>query len=147
MQSDMTIPRLTDILDRALDARQIAARQADAATVRQIDRLIAKLPEARLCWQLGTLHLTSPSGATYHITRAGCDCDNGRRCHARACWHVLCFELLLDIFDTLAESADMDADPPVDIPDEPWPPTPGGPEPPEWRNRIVAARRVCWAAL
>ena len=23
-------------------------------------------------------------------------------------------------------------DPPVDIPEEPWPPTPGGPEPPEW---------------
>jgi hypothetical protein len=26
----------------------------------------------------------------------------------------------------------MTDDPPIDIPDEPYPPTPGGPPPPEW---------------
>ncbi len=129
MQSDMTIPRTSEIIDRSLDARQIAARQDDAATVRQIDRLITKLPEARLCWQLGTLIIDSPSGATYHITRAGCDCENGRKSHARACWHWTTFNLLLDMFETECETNDMEADArPV-------------------AARIVAARRVCWVQL
>jgi len=32
----------------------------------------------------------------------------------------------------IAEDTMDTNDPPIDIPEEPWPPTPGGPEPPEW---------------
>lgn len=151
MTSDLLIPRTADILDRALDCRASAARLMDDATVRQLDRLVANLPGARLCWALGALHIVSPSGGSYRVTRAGCDCPNGTKSHARACWHVAAFELLLDMLDTEAESADTAADPPVDILDEPYPPTPGGPEPPEWRapwyTRATAARSLVWAGL
>lgn len=129
MTSDLLIPRTTAIIARALDYRDSAARIGDTAALRQIDRLIAKLPDARLCWQLGTLHIVSPSGGRYQVTRAGCDCPNGTRGHARQCWHVALFELLLDLFETACDSADMAADAPTVA------------------LRIVAARAVCWAQL
>lgn len=104
--SDLHIPRLTDIIARALDIRASAVRLDDTQAIGQIDRLIAKLPQARLCWQLGVLVITSPSGNTYHVTQAGCDCLNGRKSHARACWHWALYNLLLDMLQTAADSAD-----------------------------------------
>lgn len=108
--SDLHIPRVSDIIDRALDLRGSAERLQDSATVRQLDRLIAKLPDARLRWDLGTLIVASPSGHTYHVTRAGCDCLNSTRGHARQCWHVALFELLGDMLETEAETRDSEAD-------------------------------------
>jgi hypothetical protein len=99
MQSDLRIPRHTDILDRALDYRESAARLADVATVARIDRLVTNLPSTVLCWTLGTLHLTSPSGGRYQVTRAGCSCPNGTKSSARACWHWTLLNLLIDMFD------------------------------------------------
>jgi len=129
MQSDMLLPRLSDIIARALDIRDSAVRLADDATVRQIDRLVQKLPGANLCWQLGTLHIASPSGGRYQVSRAGCDCLNAQRCGKRQCWHVALFELLLDLFETECDTADMQAEArPVAL-------------------RIVDARRSCWASL
>ncbi len=122
--SDLPIPHLSDILDLALDLRGSAVRLQDTATVRQLDRLVANLPGATPCWQLGTLTVGSPSGNHYHITRAGCDCPNGQKSHARQCWHVAVFELLLDLSDTEAETRDMHA---------------------ALTAKIVDARRVCWA--
>lgn len=109
MTSDLHIPRTTDILDRALDIRASAVRLRDDQAVRQIDRLIVKLPEARMCWVLGVLHIASPSGNTYHVTRAGCDCTNGRF-HKGECWHWTLYNMLLDIFSTDCDTADQDAD-------------------------------------
>lgn len=108
--SDLHIPRVSDILDRALDLRGSAERLADTATVRQLDRLVQKLPQARLRWDLGTLEVNSPSGHTYRVSRAGCDCPNGMRGHARQCWHVALFELLGDMLETEAETRDSEAD-------------------------------------
>jgi hypothetical protein len=108
--SDLRIPRHTDILDRALDYRESAARLADVATVARIDRLVTNLPSTVLCWTLGTLHLTSPSGGRYQVTRAGCSCPNGTKSSARACWHLSIFEILIDLFETEAESADQAAE-------------------------------------
>lgn len=143
MTSDLPIPRLTDIIARALDIRDSAVRLRDAATVRQLDRLIGKLPTARLCWKLGMLHIGSPSGGRYQVTRAGCSCLNAQRCGKRACWHVALFELLLDLFDTHCETLDMQCDPPGDNPlgdDE-------GDTLPSARvfgQRLSAARAVVW---
>lgn len=127
--SDLSVPRSSDILDRALDIRSIAVHRADDATVRQLDRLIAKLPGASLCWTLGTLHIASPSGNRYQVSRAGCSCPNGTKGHARQCWHVALHELLLDMFDAACDTADMEADA------RPLAP------------RIVAARQMIWASL
>ncbi len=110
MQTDMRIPRLTDIIARALDIRESAARLGDTAATRQIDRLIERLPGARLCWVLGVLHIDSPSGGRYQVTRAGCSCLNSTKGHARACWHVALFELLLDMLETEAQSRDIAAE-------------------------------------
>lgn len=143
MTSDLPIPPIARILDRAHECRASAMRLSDEPTIRQIDRLIEKLPGAALCWILGTLHITSPSGGSYRVTRAGCDCLNAQRCGKRACWHVALFGILEDLFMTDCDTADMSCDPPIDIPEEPPPPTPGGPPPPERRHigaRIAAAR-------
>lgn len=110
MQSDLLIPRLSDILDRACELLDIAYRLQDGATARQLERVIRTLPEARLRWELGALIIASPSGHTYRVTRAGCDCPNGIKSHARACWHVATFELLCDMFQTACDTADMAAD-------------------------------------
>lgn len=114
--TDLRIPRFTDIIVRALDIRESAVRMHDEATARQIDRLIAKLPGARMTWQLGTLIVRSPSGGTYRVSRAGCDCLNAQRSHAARCWHWALYNLLLDMLDTEAESADAACDPPGDNP-------------------------------
>lgn len=130
MTSDLFIPRLSDILDRALDCRDSAVRLKDAAAVRQLDRLIANLPGATLCWQLGTLHIGSPSGHSYQVTRAGCSCPNGTKSHKRQCYHIALFELLLDMLDTECETRDLaalvppDTAPGEDLPDD-IPPNPG----------------------
>jgi hypothetical protein len=150
MQSDLRIPRHTDIAARALDIRESAARLADDQAVRQLDRLIANLPDARVTWQLGTLVIDSPSGQTYQVTRGGCSCLNAKKCGKRQCWHVATFELLLDMLDTEADSADMSSDPPAPAPN-PLGDEEGDPEPPpEYRAvapRIVAVRSLVWGAL
>ena len=155
MTSDLFIPRTTDLIARALDIRDSAVRLGDTATIAQVDRLVQKLPGARLCWQLGTLIVTSPSGHTYHVTNAGCDCENARKCSKRQCWHLLCRGVLEDLFATACDTADMDATPPVDIPDE-SPPTEGGDGPPTWPApnggqpwyaRMATARRLAWATI
>lgn len=145
--SDLTIPRLSDILDRACEALASAYRLQDDPTARQLERTIRNLPAAKLRWQLGTLILTSPSGSTYHVTRAGCDCPNGTKSHARACWHVATFELLTDMLDTEAQTRDQAADPPGE---NPLGDSEGDPEPPDrprspWYARATTVRSVVWA--
>lgn len=109
IHSDLPIPRLSDILDRACDALASAYRLQDDQTAGQLERLIANAPGARLSWQLGALCIVSPSGGSYRVTRGGCDCPNGQRSRSRACWHIALFELLQDMLETDAETADMAA--------------------------------------
>lgn len=109
--SDLRIPRHSAMQSRIADLHASAVRLSDDATAAQLKRLSdALLAGARLRWELGVLIVASPSGGVYHVTRAGCDCPNGRKCSARACWHVACFELLLDMLDTEAETADQEVD-------------------------------------
>ena len=108
--TDLLIPSVAAIISRAQDTRESAVRLQDAASVRQLDRLIDKAPHAVLCWQLGVLIVGSPSGAVYQVSRAGCDCLNGQRSSKRQCWHVTAYELLLDLLETESVTADRDAD-------------------------------------
>lgn len=129
MTSDLPIPPVAAIQDRARECQASAERLGDTAAYAQLDRLITRVPDARLCWQLGTLHIVSPSGGRYHVSRAGCDCLNAQRCGKRQCWHWALHGLLLDMFQTDCDTADMAA------------------EAPSLAPRIVAARRTCWARL
>jgi hypothetical protein len=149
--SDLFIPRHCDMQARIADLHASATRLQDTATAAQLARLSdALLRGARLRWDLGALMVSSPSGGTYRVTRGGCDCPNGQKCSKRACWHVAAFELLLDMLDTQAESADIAA---CDPPDEPNPlgDTEGDPEDPgEWRSvgqRQAIARSLVWASV
>ena len=114
--SDLSIPTRAAIVDRACDLLGSAYRLQDDPTARQLERLIANIEAAGLCWQLGALYVASPSGASYRVTRAGCDCPNARA-GKRQCWHVAAYELLLDMLQTQADTMDMYNDPP----DEPCP--------------------------
>jgi len=150
MQTDMLIPRLTDIIDRAIDCRESAKRLNDTAAYDQFTRLICALYDSpRMAWQLGTLIVRSPSGHTYHVTNAGCDCENARKCSKRQCWHLLCRGVLEDMFATECDTADMLSEPPTF--DDPLPdPGPGGPGVPgderPWYTRMATARRLAWAS-
>jgi len=130
IHSDQPIPRLCDILDRARDYRDSAVRLGDAALTKRINTLVKdKLPYARLRWELGTLHIDSPSGKHYRVTRAGCDCLNGQKSKKRECWHLLVWGILEDLFLAECESRDIEAESrPI-------------------AARIVAVRSLVWAQL
>lgn len=132
LHTDLPIPRLTAIVDRALDCRASAVRLHDDATTRQIDRLIDHLPNARMSWQLGTLHIVSPSGGRYQVSRAGCSCPNGQA-GKRQCWHITLHELLLEMFETDCETADMRAESYASIGSDSYAPL---------GQRLAAARRA-----
>jgi hypothetical protein len=128
--SDLPIPRLCDLLSRARDYRDSAVRLGDAALTKRINTMVKdKLPYARLRWELGTLHIDSPSGMHYKVTRAGCDCLNGQKSKKRECWHCMTHELLIDLWNTACESRDIEAEArPI-------------------AARIVAVRSLVWARL
>lgn len=80
------------------------------------------------CWQLGGIWT--------------CSCEAGEKgLFHRHTALISAIERAAELESLAAQKADLvgGGDPPVDIPDEPYPPTPGGPEPPEWRiGRYVA---------
>lgn len=93
-----------------------------------------------------------PGALVHRLTKHGgivvCSCEAGQR--GLLCHH----HMAMNVIERASELAALAAvaDPPIDIPDEPYPPTPGGPEPPEWRaafvRRLSAARVAgyAWAA-
>lgn len=101
----MRLPSKQRIIDRALDQRGDALLQHDSIARRQIDTLIGNMYSgARLAWsQDGSLRVASVNtpGAVYTTTDRSCTCL------ARGlCWHMRIRELLLDILDTEATTAD-----------------------------------------
>lgn len=121
--SDLTIPPVADILALVKERRDLAQLHEDAAGVRQLDRVrMNLLSGARLSWHLGDLLIQSVNtpGAVYSVNRAGCSCPNGVAGRA-SCWHVALYDLLLDLAETAADTADIEAE--RDDDDEP-PPTP-----------------------
>lgn len=104
----MRIPSLTSIVNRALDLRSDALNQNDPAGVAHIDTMIRNLYRgAKLRWNDdGALLVASCNtiGAVYATTAHSCSCE------ARGpCWHMRVFELLVDMLETEAETADMAA--------------------------------------
>jgi hypothetical protein len=107
----MRIPARQSIIDRANDERADAVHAHDESTVRQLDTLIGNLHKgAKLRWAAdGALMTTScnTKGNIYRTTQHTCDCPA-----FKPCWHMRMFDLLLDMLQTEAETADQACDPP-----------------------------------
>ena len=106
--SDAPIPPRAAILDRASELRESAVRQNDAACVRQIDRLIVSVAcGARMAWDRGVLLVMSLNtpGNVYRVRCGQCSCTS-----RKPCWHAALYETLVDMIDTEAVTADMDAE-------------------------------------
>lgn len=102
----MRIPSLTRIVNRALDWRGDAVQAHDDSTVRQIDTLIRDLYRGmKARWSIdGSLIVTSattPSRA-YRVTAQSCDCPAFVPCK-----HMRLRDLLIEMAETEAETADM----------------------------------------
>lgn len=126
--SDTAIPSAEEIADLAKERSDLAQQHGDWAGAAQLNRLrVNVLRRARLCWHLGDLLISSLNtpGAIYSVNRRGCSCPNGRAGKAQ-CWHVALYDLLLDMQQTAADTADMEADRAAEL---------------ALRDRIVAARR------
>lgn len=112
-ESDLVIPPAAEILAVVSDSIVDARRHDDMQGVRQLDRIRANIVRgARLTWVLGDLLIQSVNnpGVVYSVNRSGCSCPNGTAGRSQ-CWHVALFDLLLDMLDRDAETADMEAEP------------------------------------
>jgi len=110
--SDLSIPLAADILTLVKERRDLAQLHEDAAGVRQLDRVRMNLLNgARLAWSFGDLLIQSVNtpGAVYSVNRVGCSCPNGVK-GLSSCWHVALYDLLLDMQQTAADTADADAE-------------------------------------
>jgi hypothetical protein len=111
-ETDLAIPPAADILALVVERRETAERHGDAPGVRQLDRVrMNVLSGARLKWHLGDLLLNSVNtpGLVYAVNARGCTCPNGAAGKA-SCWHVALFDLLLDMQEEAAATADMAAE-------------------------------------
>lgn len=149
----LTIPRQSAILDRALDLRADAQRQHDASAVKAFDSLIVGVVcgYAQLRWEYQYLLVASATtpGMIYQVSHASCTCEA-----RKPCWHQRLRALLIDMFETEAETADMEADAGEPVSGYGARFLSCGLPNPLFRiqeaervAKIVAARRSCWASL
>ena len=111
-QSDMAIPSATDIADAAKEQADLARQHGDHVGAGQLDRVrLNVLKGARMAWHLGELLIASLNtpGAVYCVSRRGCSCPNGRAGKS-SCWHCGLYDLLLQMRDEAADTADMDTE-------------------------------------
>ena len=126
--TDLTIPPVADILALVKERYDAARLHDDYPGAGQLDRVRRSLDRgAALSWSYGDLLIQSVNnpGSVYSVNRAGCTCPNGRAGRS-SCWHVCLFDLLLDMRQTAADSADIEAKQGEDDGDggPPVPPTP-----------------------
>lgn len=110
-ESDLSIPATDDILAVVKDRHAMALLHEDWPGVGQLDRVRANLTRgARLTWCDGDLLVQSVNnpGQVYSTNGRGCTCPNGRKGKSE-CWHVAVHDLLLDMMDERAATADHEA--------------------------------------
>jgi len=105
----MRIPSRQSIIDRASDQRADAVARHDSTTIRGIDTLIKNLYLGlKMRWDAdGALIVRSVStpGAVYAVGTHTCSCPAHK-----PCYHQRLRDLLLEMLEVEADSADMDAD-------------------------------------
>lgn len=107
-ETDLSVPSIAAILDRASEQRADALRLADLSTARQLELLLLALKGGmQMAWNYGDLLVSSAStpGTVYTVSCGQCNCPARKPCK-----HLKLAEVLLDMLDTLAESADIEAD-------------------------------------
>jgi hypothetical protein len=110
--SDLPIPLLSDILALVKERYDTARLHDDYPGAGRLDRVRANLGNgAVLSWSYGDLLIQSVNnpGSVYSVSRSGCTCPNGAAGKA-SCWHVCLFDLLLDMQQVAADSADIEAE-------------------------------------
>lgn len=104
----MHIPTQLDILARAADLRRDMQLQRDASGIKALNAIIASVvcDYDVLSWDGPYLTVASESqvGETHQVSAFGCSCEA-----RRPCWHMRLRELLVGIFETDVETADMEA--------------------------------------
>lgn len=127
--SDLTIPPTANILALIKERYDLARLHEDYPGAGQLDRARLNIDRgARLAWSYGDLLIQSVNnpGSVYSVNRAGCTCPNGRAGRA-SCWHVCLYDLLIELQETAADTADMDAEKAES--DDPGPAGAGDPPP------------------
>lgn len=110
--TDLTIPPTDEILAVVKDRHGDALRAEDVGGARQLDRVRVNLINgAKLAWHLGDLLIQSVNnpGQVYSVSARGCTCPNGAAGHS-ACWHVALYDILVDLQEERAATADHTAD-------------------------------------
>lgn len=106
------IPSAEQIAELAKERADQARMHDDTPGARALDRMrMNVLNGARLRWHLSDLLIQSVNnpGSVYSVNRSSCTCPNGAAGKA-TCWHICLFDLLLDMRETAADTADIDAD-------------------------------------
>jgi hypothetical protein len=106
--SDLPIPRTTDIIARIADLRRDAVQQCDTERTRQLNNLATALTAGiRMAWVLGDLLVSSAStpGVIYTVSCGSCNCPARKPCK-----HLALAEVLLDLLDAQSGDADLEAD-------------------------------------
>lgn len=119
--SDLTIPDRAEILALISERRDLALHRGDHRARACLERVAHNLSRgAGLAWALGELLVESLNhpGTVYTVDSQGCSCPNG----GRSCWHACVRDLLLDMQQSAADTADAEAERSEEPP--PAPPTP-----------------------
>jgi len=106
--SDLPIPPASLILARVAELRADATHQRDTERARQLGHLHDALKAGiRMTWVLGDLLVSSAStpGVVYTVSCGDCTCPARKPCK-----HLALAEVLLDMLDTQAGDADLEAD-------------------------------------
>lgn len=105
----MRVPSKQRIIDRANDARHDANQHHAYDTVRHLDKLISNLNRGMSAKWNADGHLIVRSCNTplaiYTVTSNNCSCP----AYIDYCTHRRLYDLLISMFETEADTADMDA--------------------------------------
>jgi hypothetical protein len=110
--TDLSIPSTDDILDLVKERFEAAERHGDYPGAGQLNRVRMSLSRgAHIAWCTGDLLVASVNtpGLVYSVSRRGCSCANGRAGKS-SCWHVALYDLLIEMQEERATTADMEAD-------------------------------------
>jgi hypothetical protein len=110
--TDLTIPPVADILALVKERFDQAERHGDYLGAGQLNRVRMSLSRgAHIAWCTGDLLVASVNtpGLVYSVNKCGCTCANGRAGKSN-CWHVALYDLLIEMQEERATTADMEAD-------------------------------------
>jgi hypothetical protein len=110
--SDLSLPPVEDVLALVKERAATAEQHGDFPGAGQLNRVrLSLLRGAHIAWHMGDLLIASVNtpGLVYATNKRGCTCANGRAGKS-SCWHVCLYDLLIDMAEEAAFTADIEAD-------------------------------------